>query len=104
MTGWLKKRGLMRRDMARAFSARSGICSEDFLRIFYDPIFPPLVGDFDTEYIPDASVVDEILADLGRSTGLALSVVKSYFTRSESFAQFGEHLLRAGAYAAADKR
>ncbi len=99
MTGWLKKRALMRLDLARAFASRSSISVEDFLRDFYDPLVPPLVGDFDAEYLPDAAVVEEILADIAGSTGLAISLVKTYWTRMETFPQFGEHLLRAGAYA-----
>jgi hypothetical protein len=98
MSGWLRKRTLMRLEIARAFSARSGITAKDFLRIFYDPPFPPLIGDFDAEYLSDAAVVDEILSDMGRSTGLKIALVRSYFSRTETFAQFGEHLLRAGAY------
>jgi hypothetical protein len=88
----------MRLDVAKSFSARSGIGAADFLRVFYDPLFPPLIGDFDSQYIPDANTLEEILSELGESTGLAAALVRSYFSRRETFAQFGEHLLRAGAY------
>jgi hypothetical protein len=88
----------MRLDMARAFSGRSGISAEDFVRIFYDPASPPLIGDFDSEYISDGAVLEEILADLSEATGLGIDRIKSHFSRTETFAQFGEHLLRAGAY------
>ena len=98
MSSWLALRKRMRLDIAKAFSARSGADSQDFLRIFYDPLTPPLIGDFDSQYISDEAVLQEILSALSEATGPKLSLVRSYFSRTETFAQFGEHLLRAGAY------
>jgi len=98
MTSWLAKRRKMRLDLARAFAARSAISERDFMRIFYDPACPPRIGDFDSQYLPDPDVLDEILRDVSETTGLAITLVRSHFSRAETFAQFGEHLLRAGAY------
>ena len=99
MSGWLTSRKRMRLDIARAFSRRTGISEADFTRAFYDPADPPLIGDFDGEYIPDEAVLEEILRELHEATGLGMPLIRSYFSRKETFAQFGEHLLRAGAYA-----
>ncbi|MDD4857407.1 MAG: hypothetical protein PHD74_04785 [Candidatus Krumholzibacteria bacterium] len=103
MGGWLENRKRMRLDIIKAFSAKTGIGAEDFARIFYDPAFPPLIGDFDGEYISDADVLDETLSEMSRSTVLPIGIVRSYFSRKETFAQFGEHLLRAGAYSRGTK-
>ena len=98
MRSWLGNRKRMRLDIAKEFSARSGVSAADFVRLFYDPVFPPLIGDFDSQYISDGGVLEEILSALGQATGLATVKIRSYFSRNETFAQFGEHLLRAGAY------
>ena len=98
MSSWLDIRKRMRLDIAKAFSARSGASAQDFLLVFYDPLMPPVIGDFDSQYISDEAVLQEILAALSEATGLKLSLVRSYFSRTETFAQLGEHLLRAGAY------
>lgn len=98
MSSWLALRKRMRLDIAKAFSARSGASARDFLLVFYDPPVPPLIGDFDSQYISDEAVLQEILSAMSEATGLKPSLVRSYFSRTETFAQFGEHLLRAGAY------
>jgi hypothetical protein len=98
MSSWLANRKRMRLDIAKAFSARSGISARDFLKEFYDSTPAPLIGDFDAEYVPDEAALGEMLSAVSEATGLKLSLVRSYFSRTETFAQFGEHLLRAGAY------
>jgi hypothetical protein len=40
---------------------------------------------------------------MSRATALPIAMVRSYFSRKETFAQFGEHLLRAGAYSRGTK-
>jgi hypothetical protein len=98
MSSWLENRKRIRVDIGKAFSGRSGVSEDDFLRIFYDPVLPPLIGDFDAQYISDAAVLEEILSALCEATGLKRALIRSYFSRTETFAQFAEHLLRAGAY------
>jgi hypothetical protein len=103
MSGWLQNRKRMRLDITKAFSGRTGIGAGEFARIFYDPDLPPLIGDFDGEYISDCNVLEEILSEMSKATGLPIALVRSYFSRKETFAQFGEHLLRAGAYSRGTK-
>ena len=98
MGSWLRNRKRIRRDIAKAFAERSGISEADFLRFFYDPATPAVIGDFDGQYVSDAAVLEEILGALSEATGLERAVVRSYFSRTETFPQFAEHLLRAGAY------
>jgi len=98
MDSWLRNRKRIRLDIAKAFSARSGIGEADFVQLFYDPAVPPVIGDFDSQYVSDAAVLDEILTALSEATGLERALIRSYFARTETFPQFAEHLLRAGAY------
>jgi hypothetical protein len=98
MGSWLRNRKRIRLDIAKAFSERSGIGEADFVKLFYDPAFPPAIGDFDSQYISDAAVLDEIFSVLSEATGLERALIRSYFSRTETFPQFAEHLLRAGAY------
>lgn len=95
---WLEKRRRIRADIARACSARTGISGADFLRVFYDGPAPRPVGDFDTRHVPDADTLDEILADIARSTGLPAKVVRGHLARGETFPRLAERLLRSGAY------
>ena len=98
LLSWLEKRKKMRLDIAAAFSRRTGISEQSFLAVFYDPTEPATIGDFDSQYIPDESVLGEIVEALGDSIGLDPERIKSHYHREESFRHFGEHLLRAGAY------
>ena len=95
---WLEKRSRIRIDVADAFSERSGISREDFLEIFYDAAVQPPIGDFSAEYIADEDVLAKIFDRLADLTGLDDSVVENHYHPEESFPQFAEHLLRAGAY------
>jgi hypothetical protein len=88
----------MRLDLSLAFSDRSGIGQEDFLRTFYDSVPPPQIGDFNSQYLADDETLREILSEIAYRTGLEVSRVESHYHAEESFPQFGEHLLRAGAY------
>ncbi len=89
----------MRLDIARAFSERTGISEKNFLRVFYDAVSPSPIGDFGTQYIADDAALDEIFSALGVRIGLEPARIESHYHREESFPQFGEHLLRVGAYA-----
>jgi hypothetical protein len=95
---WHEKRRRIRLDIAAAFSARSGIGEEDFFGIFYDAVPPPPIGDFDSQYLADEETLEEILAALSASIGLDVASIERHYDREESFPQFAEHLLRAGAY------
>lgn len=95
---WLEKRKMMRRDIADAFSDRTGIGKDDFLEIFFDSTSPPPIGDFNSQYVADSASLEEIFSALGDLIGVGSGKIKSHYHREESFPQFGEHLLRAGAY------
>jgi hypothetical protein len=95
---WSEKRERVRLDIAKAFSGRSGISEEDFLEVFYDSVPPPPIGDFNSQYVADEETLGEILAALSTYTGLDATKVEDHYDREESFPQFAEHLLRAGAY------
>lgn len=95
---WREKRSRIRNDVADAFAERSGIARKDFLEIFYDATTPPLIGDFSAQYIADEDVLGQILAAIAESTGLREIKVEDHYHPEESFPQFAEHLLRAGAY------
>ena len=79
MGSWLRNRKRIRLDIAKAFSERSGIGEADFMRLFYDPTVPPVIGDFDSQYVSDAAVLDEILSALSEATGLERALIRSYF-------------------------
>ncbi len=96
---WLEQRRMILRDIAAVFSERTGISEHDFISIFYDSPSPPPIGDFNSQYIPESSLLDEVFTALGDRTGLESEKIRSHFDTGETFAQFGEHLLRAGAYA-----
>lgn len=96
--GWIEKRSRIRRDITAAFSGRTSISADDFQRIFCDPDRPAPIGDFNSQYLPSEAVLTEILDALGKSTGIDRERLASYYRRDESFSQFGERLLRAGAY------
>ncbi len=95
---WLEKRRKIRAEIARACSARTGISEADFLRLYYDGGAIRSTGDFDALHVPDRDTLDEILADIARSTGLEPGVVRGHLSRRETFPQFAERLLRSGAY------
>ncbi len=99
--GWLEKRKRIRADLSREFSARAAIGPADFLRSFYDAPAPPCMHEFRSRYIPDAGTLDEILAAIASRTGLAARAVEARFSGTDTFPQFGERLLRSGAYAGA---
>jgi hypothetical protein len=96
--GWLLRRSRIRRDIARSFAERSAISFRDFVGAFYDSSPPPPAGDFDGQYIPDEATLEEIFAAIGLLTGLPARTVEAHFSRKETFPQFAERLLRAGAY------
>ncbi|RJR29834.1 MAG: hypothetical protein C4574_03005 [Candidatus Latescibacterota bacterium] len=98
--GWIDKRKRIRLDIAREFSGRSGISAGVFLRSFYDASILPSIREFQIRFVPDAGTLDEIFAALGAATGLAAKAVASHFSGRDTFPQFGERLLRAGAYEA----
>ncbi len=95
---WLEKRIRIRLDIATAFSGFTGISEIDFLAVFYDPPSPPPIGDFNSRYIPSDDTLDDIFSRLEEQTGLDRERIESHFKRNESFMQYGERLLRSGAY------
>jgi hypothetical protein len=95
---WSEKRERIRLDIAKEFSSRSSIGEEDFLDVFYDSVPPPPIGDFSSQYVADEETLGEILSALSARTELDVAKIENHFDREESFPQFAEHLLRAGAY------
>jgi hypothetical protein len=93
---WTEKRAWIYGEIAEAFASRTGISSEDFLEIYVEAEKPPPISDFEAQYVPDSGTLDDILEKLGESTG-AGEKVTAHYDRRESFVQFAEHLLRAGA-------
>ena len=95
---WHDRRERIRLDIARVFSDRSGIAEDDFLEIFYNSVPPPPIGDFNSQYLADEETLGEVFSALSASIGLEVSKISGHYDREESFPQFAEHLLRAGAY------
>jgi hypothetical protein len=95
---WTERRKRIYAAIAGAFASRTGISEEDFIRIYVDTVEPPPISDFETQYVPDSGTLDDILESLGRAAGIGEKAA-SHYDRRESFPQFAEHLLRAGAFA-----
>ena len=95
---WRGRRSRIRTDVAESFSKRTGIALKDFLELFYDAAAPPPIGDFTAQYIADEQVLQEIFSSIAALTGLDKAKVEGHYHPEESFPQFAEHLLRAGAY------
>jgi hypothetical protein len=93
---WTDKRYWIYSKIAEAFSSRTGISGGDFLEIYVEAEEPPPISDFEAQYIPDGETLDDILEVLGESTGVGEKAV-AHYDRRESFPQYAEHLLRAGA-------
>jgi hypothetical protein len=93
---WTGRRNWIYGEIADAFAAKTGIGREDFLEIYIEREEPPAIGDFETQYIPDRETLDGILTALGEATGTG-DKAGAHYDRRESFAQYAEHLLRAGA-------
>lgn len=93
---WTEKRSWIYGEIAEAFASRTGISSEDFLEIYVKAEKPPPISDFEAQYVPDRETLEDILTSLGEATGAGEKVMVHY-DRRESFVQFAEHLLRAGA-------
>lgn len=82
--------------IARAFASSTAISEEDFLDIYVEAEPPPPISDFEAQYVPDRETLDGILEALGESSGTG-GKAATHYDRRESFVQFAEHLLRAGA-------
>lgn len=95
---WIEKRKRIREDIAEAISSYTGISRERFLSRFFDSANPPTIGDFSSHYLPEKKTRQQILSALADKTSLDVDKVESHYHRKETFSQFGEHLLRVGAY------
>ncbi|MCD6379439.1 hypothetical protein J7M07_03205 [bacterium] len=95
---WREKRIRIESDLADCFASRASIGKKDFIRIFFYRISSPSIGDFNSQYLAGDKQLDEIFVDLAERTGLDKKRVNSHYDRNETFTQFGEHLLRSGAY------
>jgi hypothetical protein len=93
---WTERRKWIYGEVAAAFSSRTGISRRDFLGIYIEPGGPPPISDFEAQYIPDEETLGDILEKLGESTGVG-DKAAAHYDRRESFVQYAEHLLRAGA-------
>mgnify|MGYP006285365503 FL=1 len=100
---WSEKREMIEGDMADSFCGKAaGISREDFIDIFLASGPAPPIADFNIQYLGDETVLEKIFAELSDRTGLKESRIEDHYHREETFAQFGEHLLRAGAYQKGD--
>jgi hypothetical protein len=95
---WIGKRKKIREDIAEAFSSYTGISRERFLSRFFDSENPPTIGDFSSHYLPGKKTRYQILSTLAGKISLDVDKVENHYHRKETFPQFGEHLLRVGAY------
>ena len=93
---WTERRRWIYGEIARVFASRTSIGTEDFMTVYIEPEDPPPISDFETQYVPDRETLDGIIEALGRSTGTGKKA-ESHYDRRESFVQYAEHLLRAGA-------
>jgi hypothetical protein len=92
--GWTERREKIYFAISEAFSAKTSIGKDDFVRIYIERDNPPPISDFESQYIPDHETLEEVLEDLAELTGLDNDRVKAHYDRRESFVQFAEHLLR----------
>ncbi len=95
---WYDERKRIQSDIAREVSSKTSISEERFREVYLDENEPRSIGDFNKKYLPDERTLGEIFAGLSKATGLAEKKIESHYDAGESFAQFGEHLLRSGAY------
>ena len=93
---WTERRKWIYGVIAGEFAARTGISGKDFLKIYVETEKPPSISDFEAQYIPDKDTLGDILEAIGESTGVGKKAI-AHYDRHESFVQFAEHLLRAGA-------
>ena len=93
---WTERRNWIYGEIAEAFASRTGISSKDFLEIYMEAEKPPPISNFEAQYVPDGETLEDIIEALGKSTGVGKKAV-THYDRRESFVQFAEHLLRAGA-------
>jgi hypothetical protein len=93
---WTRRRRWIYGVIADAFSSRTSISRDDFLEIYIDRDAPPPISDFEAQYVPDRETLEGMIGELGRATGTG-DKARSHYDRRESFVQYAEHLLRAGA-------
>lgn len=90
-------------DLTDCFTSMTGIGKKDFSRIFFHITSPSPIGDFNSQYLAGEKQLEEIFIELAEKTGLNEEKVDSHYDRNETFSQFGEHLLRSGAYKKTEK-
>jgi hypothetical protein len=93
---WTERRRWIYGEIAVAFSSKTSISRDDFLEIYMEAEEPPPISDFEAQYVPDRETLDDIVESLGRALGVG-DKAAAHYDRRESFAQYAEHLLRAGA-------
>ncbi len=99
---WTERRKWIYGEVADAFSSKTGISREDFLETYIEAEGPPPISDFEAQYVPDGETLGDILEALGEATDIGEKAV-AHYDRRESFVQFAEHLLRAGAHRGGEK-
>lgn len=95
---WREKRAKIKADIIECFAARAGITAENFMEVFFSRESPARIGDFNIEYLGGEENLEDIFSLLSARTGIDTSRMENHYHRDETLAQFGEHLLRAGAY------
>lgn len=100
---WREKRMRIESDLTDCFPGMTGIGKKDFSRIFFHITSPSPIGDFNSQYLAGEKQLEEIFIELAEKIGLNKEKVASHYDRNETFSQFGEHLLRSGAYKKTEK-
>ncbi len=94
---WIRKRRAIKSVLARVFSAKTSISAGDMTKRYFESAAPPPMSDFEKQYVPDEDTLDELLEDVSTEAGLESGEAARLYDRDETFPQFVERLLRAGA-------
>lgn len=94
---WIRKRRAVTGMLVQVFSEKTSISADDMMRIYIEPEKPLPMSDFESQYVPDEETLEDILEKLSGMTGIGDGEATRLYDREETFKQFAERLLRAGA-------
>jgi hypothetical protein len=94
----LEKRKRIKGDLAEVIGKRTSISITEVLENFYETDSPMTIDEFVDMYAAGPDTLEDIFSDLSDATGLGVSTIRAKFRLAKTFRQFGEHLVRAGAY------
>lgn len=83
--------------IVQVFSEKTSISADDMMRIYIEPEKPLPMSDFESQYVAGEEILDEILEELSGRAGIGEGGAGRLYDRDETFPQFAERLLRAGA-------